>query len=83
MTAQRLVRLSLLPHRLPGGPIDFDVQLGGTRVAGQILPEDPEWAAAERAIATHVWTRTMAGPVPPVLELPIERVKAMTARRWQ
>ena len=83
MTAPSPLRVSLLPQRLPGGPIDFDVELGGVRTPGQLLPEDPEYPAAERAIETHVWTRTMAGPVPPTIELPAERVKAMTARRWR
>lgn len=76
-----LVALSLFPQRPPGGPIDFDVVLGGVRTPGQIHPEDPEFAAAEKAIETHVWPMTMAGPVPPTLDVPIERAKAMTARR--
>lgn len=75
------LRVALFPQRLPGGPIDFDVELGGARTPGRILPEDPEYAAAVEAIETHVWRRTMAGPVPPSLELPVERVRAMTARR--
>jgi len=77
------VALSLFSQRPPGGPIDFDVALGGIRTPGRILPEDPEYAAAEKVIAEHVWAMTMAGPVPPTLDVPIERAKAMTARRWK
>ena len=78
-----VVRVALFPQFPPGGPIDFDVELGGARTPGQILPDDPEYVAAETVIATHVWTRTMAGPVPPTLDLPAERVTAMTARAWK
>lgn len=74
-------RTAIFPQR-PLGPIAFDVELGGTRTPGQVLPEDPEYPAAERAIETHVWTRTMAGPVPPTLEVAVERVKEMAGRRW-
>lgn len=73
--------IPLYPQRPAGGPIDFDVELGGTKVSSQIHRENPEFAAAEGAIVTHLWARTMAGIVPPMLEVSIGGAKAMTARR--
>lgn len=76
------VRVSLLPQRPPGGQIDFDVHLGGTRVEGRILPGDPEWAVADMAITKHVTGWTFAGATAPTIEVPVERVNELAARRW-
>ena len=77
-----VVRVTLFLQRPVGGPIDFDVELGGSKVSGQIHREDPEFEAAERAIETHEPKWTMAGPVPPTLELSLERVTELASRRW-
>ncbi|MCL4806772.1 MAG: hypothetical protein KJ062_03100 [Thermoanaerobaculia bacterium] len=73
--------ITLYPQRPVGGPIDFDAELGGTKVSGQIHRENPEFAAAAAAIDGHAPQWTMAGPTPPTLETTVERVKELVKRR--
>jgi hypothetical protein len=77
------VRVVLFAQRPVDGPIDFDVVLSGAKVEGRILRADPEWDAADEAIRTHVYEMTFAGPTAPGLELPVERVRELVARRWK
>ncbi len=83
MSGEGGLRITLFPQRPVGGPIDFDVELGGTRVSGQIHREDAEFAAAAAAIDGHVPQWTMAGPTPPTLETTVERVRELVKRRWK
>jgi hypothetical protein len=74
------VTVALFPQRPVGGPILFDVQLGGSRVEGRILSSDPEYTAADEAIEKYVPKWTMAGPTAPTLELPVARVHELLRR---
>ncbi len=77
------VAVELFPQHPPAGPIDFDVTLKEGRLKGQILGSDPEFRPAKEAIAGHTFRWTMAGPVPPKLELPVERVRELLRRGRQ
>lgn len=74
------ISVDLFPQHPPAGPIDFDVTLKEGRLKGQILGTDPEFLAAKEAIARHPFRRTMAGPIPPKLELPVERARELLRR---
>lgn len=76
------LRITLFPQRPVGGPVNFDVEVGGTKVSGQIHREDPEFAAAAAAIDGHVPRWTMAGPTPLTLETTVGRAKELVKRRW-